>query len=146
MDTIDKENDIPDTKTEKQAKPWNLNILWMMLIAMYVFLFTSIGYIAFWEQDFNNPDKFLAKYESLREKHFQVLKLYNKDSDLSDEDIEFNAFINDYMNSANNAAGDLQELATQSFNIVLGALLAFLASTSTMVFQGNSKPPDKPKE
>lgn len=140
MDTTNETKNTPVNKTKvKNSKSWNVNKLWMILISMYLFLFISIGYIAFWEQDFNNPDKFLVKYESLREKHFQVLKSAYNDLDITNEDEEFNTFINNYMSAANDTAGDLQELATQSFNIVLGAFLAFLSATTTMVFRDNSK-------
>ncbi len=145
MDTENEMKDIPvDKEGNTSHKQLNMNTMWVILIVMYVFLFTAIVYIAFWEQDFNDPDKFLVKYETLREKHFQVIKSVYDDLDNINEDEEFNTFINNYMNAANDSAGDLQELATQSFNIVLGAFLAFLSATTTMVFQGKGKSSSKP--
>ena len=109
---------------------------------MYLFLFTGIGYIAFWEQDFNDPDKFLFKYELLREKHIEVLRNVGVEMESEKALTEFNANLNEYMKSANDAAGDLQELASQSFNIVLGAILAFLSATATTIFQGSIRQKD----
>lgn len=132
-----KKNSAPTNR--KPQKRINISHLWLMLIVVYIFLFSSIGYIAFWEQDFNDPEKFLIKYEILREKHFKVLGSSFQDLNLATEDKEFNDYINEFMKIANDTAGDLQELATQSFNIVLGALLAFLSATATMIFQDNNK-------
>lgn len=132
-------NEFPAELNNKKMNSTGYIRFWMLLMMMYALLFASIGYIAFWEQDFNNPDKFLVKYETLRQKHFEVMKTAYGDVDLVKEDEDFNLLINEYMKAANNSAGDLQELATQSFNIVLGALLAFLSASVTMVFQSNVK-------
>lgn len=144
-DLVDK-HEVPATraeeqKNEKQDASNNLGgySLWVMIMMMYIFIFCGIGYIAFWEQDFNNPDKFLMKYELLREKHFDSLKKTYGQLDSTNGDYEFNEHINDYMKNADDSAGDLQELASQSFNIVLGALLAFLSATTSIIFQGNTR-------
>jgi len=138
---------IKQRRIDKQVKANKLGgySLWLMIMLMYTFLFSGIGYIAFWEQDFNNPDKFLMKYELLREKHFDNIKKTYGQLDSINGDSEFNENINDYMKNANDSAGDLQELASQSFNIVLGALLAFLSATTSILFQANT-PKGKKKD
>ena len=135
--------EIPETpqpgRSEQKGGSVKPIVLWCMLMVMYVFMISGIGYITFWEQDFNDPEKVLMTYEDLREKHYQVLSdAYG--SDLSSiEDDSFNQLVNECIKDAINASGDLQELASQSFHIVLGAMLAFLSATATMVFQGNQR-------
>lgn len=122
----------------QKKKSINILALWFTLMSIYLGILVGIGYIAFWEQDFNDPDLVLKKYELIREKHYEISNQHVKTLDpLANE--AFNALLDEFMKDANNSAGDIQELATQSFNIVLGALLAFLSSTATMIFQRNSQ-------
>lgn len=119
--------------------------IWSVVLIIYLFLISAIGYIAFWEQDFNNPDKFLAKYENIRNKHFEVdLKAFGSlERDQRVED--FSKLIQESMETAADSAGDLQELITQSFNILLGAFLAFLSATTSIVFQSSNPEPKEKK-
>ncbi len=131
-------NKPPRPLPPKKKKDINILALWFTLMAIYMSILVGIAYIAFWEQDFNDPDKVLKKYELIRQKHYEITKQYVITADpLANE--AFNALLDEFMKDANNSAGDIQELATQSFNIVLGALLAFLSSTATMMFQRNTE-------
>ncbi len=124
--------------------------LWSVVMGTYLFLFLTIGYIAFWEQSFNKPDHIVGPYEDMWEEYLcnthgngfcdgnmETRELSESDSSpLTETDSEFRTFLNDMMKDSANNSGDEQELASQSFNIVLGAFLAFLSATATMVFQG----------
>jgi len=134
-----------DKDRHSKTRPLNRNLLWMVLLSMYVFLLSGIGYIAFWNQDFNDPGKLLGEYEELRGEYIETIKnAYSiSDSTQFNDDLfinnDFYAILNQSMESSINSAGDLQELASQSFNIVLGAVLAFLSATATMMIQNNNK-------
>ena len=136
---------IKNTQTDNNS--WTNKQLWLVLLFMYIYLLSGVGYIAFWNQDFNNTDKLLSQYEVLRTKHIEVLKKVYADSnsDLHNhfDDDGFNTMLTNSMKSTINSAGDLQELASQSFNIILGAVLAFLSATATMVFQNSFKRNEK---
>ncbi|MDW3193699.1 MAG: hypothetical protein R8G66_15115 [Cytophagales bacterium] len=131
------QNKPPRPLPPKKKKDVYILARWFTLMAIYLSILLEIAYVAFWEQDFNDPDKVLKKYELIRQKHYEITNQYVKTPDpLVNE--AFNALLDEFMKDVNNSAGDIQELATQSFNIVLGALLAFLSSTVTMIFQRNA--------
>jgi hypothetical protein len=111
----------------KKAEPM---AIWNMVLLIYLFLLVSIGYIAFWDQDFNNPRNTVGSYVSVLNEYKQINGIEGSVS--SDE---FTLIVQEVMKKNADRAGDLQELASQSFNIVLGAILAFLSGSVTMVFQ-----------
>ena len=105
--------------------------IWIFVLLIYIFLLSAIGYIAFWDQDFNKPKHKIEPY-------ITMLSDYKKQSAATESELtnsEISAIIQEIMKKDADSAGDLQELASQSFNIVLGAILAFLSASSTMVFQ-----------
>lgn len=110
------------------------SVIWCIVLLMYLFLFIGIGWIAFWDQDFNNPEITYGRIITALER----CKTNEKDKSegfcgLLPE--EYGQLLKALIEDADNSAGDLQELASQSFNIVLGAILAFLSASATMVFQ-----------
>lgn len=121
----------------------NAFAMWTVVLLMYLFILVGIGYISFWEQDFNDPENTIGTYlRVLDSKHESDGTI----SSYSDEvkamiETDFKTVIQEEMKSSADAAGDLQELASQSFNIVLGAVLAFLSATATMIFQKLSDGP-----
>lgn len=121
----------------------NSFMMWGMVLVIYLFILVGIGYISFWEQDFNDPENTIGTYlRMLDSKH----EADGSTSDYSDAvktmiETDFKAVIQEEMKNSADAAGDLQELASQSFNIVLGAVLAFLSATATMIFQKLSDAP-----
>ncbi len=108
-------------------------VQWIVISAFYLILLVSIGYIAFWEQEFNKPENTVGVY-------VKMLSDMNKSDNMVGVDSsEFQLIIKEMMKKDADSSGDLQELATQSFHILLGALLAFLSASSTMIFQNMAR-------
>ncbi|MCL1124959.1 hypothetical protein [Shewanella surugensis] len=108
--------------------------MWVMVLLVYILLLVGIGYIAFFDQDFNNPQDTIGGYIGILDEYKNSP---SNEKMLSDEDLS-NLLI-ESMKKDSEGAGDLQELASQSFNIILGAILAFLSGSVTIVFQRVSK-------
>ncbi len=102
----------------------------MAILLAYLLMLSAIGYISFWDQGFNNPDNIVVPY-------IDMLKNYQLDeTTLSEVEREkVLKIIQEVMKENVDNAGDLRELASHSFNIVLGAILSFLSGLVTMVFQ-----------
>lgn len=107
--------------------------LWITILCVYILILLGIGQIAFTKQYFNEAERMVGEFLSIKEKY----QLDDKDTDSTSELI--NALIERSADSSN----DLQELASQSFNIVLGAMLAFLSASATVVFQNQSSKKDE---
>lgn len=114
--------------------------LWSTVLLVYLLLLIAIGYIAFWDQDFNEPKNTIAPYVQIMES-FKQHSVESKGQELTEK--EFAMVLMEVMRKNADNAGDLQELASQSFNIVLGAILAFLSASATMVFQRSGGAKDK---
>ena len=108
--------------------------IWVLILVIYSLLLVFIGYIAFWDQDFNRPEYTIGRY-------IKVLNEYKQQSDIevSLSRDEVASIVSEIMSKNADNSIDLQQLATQSFNIVLGALLAFLSGSVTMVFQHSNR-------
>lgn len=104
--------------------------MWAIILSIYILLLGGIGYVAFWEQDFNKPERVVGTYIDILNKYKETTR---SNDNLSDE--ELTVLIQELMKRDADNAGDLQELATQSFNIILGAILAFLSASATLIFQ-----------
>lgn len=109
----------------------NFNV-WMVVLLVYVTVFGYIGYIAFWPMAFNDPEQTVEKYFII------VDKYANKLESVEDRNY-FRTTITGLIKESESEADDMQQLASQSFNIVLGAFLAFLSATVTTIFQGNRR-------
>jgi hypothetical protein len=109
-------------KEKVAAAKFNLrSSLWWGILIVYLYLFTSTGYLAFIQKD-SNPaldlqlDKLSASLTDETTKGFLLRVLEDEDSEHDKK----------------------AELATQSFHIVLGALLGFLsASAVSKVTEGD---------
>ncbi len=114
--------------------------IWVLILVIYSLLLVFIGYIAFWDQDFNRPEYTIGRY-------IKVLNEYKQQSDIevSLSRDEVASIVSEIMSKNADNSIDLQQLATQSFNIVLGALLAFLSGSVTMVFQHSNRIKTGPK-
>lgn len=99
--------------------------VWLVILGVHLVVLVGIGQVAFTEQYFNDADNMLGEYMQIKGEIKQEHYL----------DEETALLINSLIEKASNNAGDLQELASQSFNIILGALLAFLSASSTIIFQ-----------
>ncbi len=129
----------------KKKKPLLNNSLggmkmWLAVMFIYLLLFGYIGFIAFWPMAFNDPDNTVKKYLTILEEHQA-----KTNSAETEEGKIFKLAIEELMKKAEDSANDLQKLASQSFNIVLGAFLAFLSATVTTLFQGAGKRDDEPE-
>ncbi len=115
-------------KHDPSPNPWGGIRMWATVMVIYMMIFGYIGYIAFWPMAFNDPDNTVKKYLSILEE-FQT-----KHSAEGADTLKL--AIEELMKKADESSNDMQQLASQSFNIVLGALLAFLSATVTTIFQG----------
>lgn len=124
-------------KTEKNKtdliKPHPI-VMWLMVLLVYILLLIGMGYIAFFDQDFNNPQHTIGNYMNILDEYKHLAP---DEKVLSEED--FSALLIESMKKDSEGGGDLQELASQSFNIILGAILAFLSGSVTIIFQRVSK-------
>ncbi|NQY34206.1 MAG: hypothetical protein HRT37_04390 [Alteromonadaceae bacterium] len=130
-----------DGNNKKNLKKNNMSgisalTMWCIILAIYIVLLCAIGYIAFWEQDFNKPQNTVGSYINILSE-YKRQEAKNGSGSESTEDI--NEIIKEMMKKDADNAGDLQELASQSFNIIMGTLLAFLSSSATMVIQRSQK-------
>lgn len=105
--------------------------MWFVILGVYISIFGYIGYVAFWPMSFNDPEQTVAKY-------FEIIDQYAGKFDNVDDSNHFRDTITDLISESESEAGDMQQLASQSFNIVLGAFLAFLSATVTTIFQSNN--------
>ena len=135
----------------------NKVIMWYIVLVMYTFILLLIGYLAFYDQDFNNQEQMIKDYISEIKKIDESESTTEQTATVSAKQEERNRdainVVTEIIKKKNDSAGDLQELASQSFNIVLGALLAFLSASATMFFQDSgakrkekSSPPEKTPE
>lgn len=134
-----------DSKTisevDKTAK-FNVLPIWGVVLLIYILLLSAIGYIAFWDQDFNKPKHKIEPYITMLSEYKK--ENISTDGNISESDVDM--IIQEIMKKDADSAGDLQELASQSFNIVLGAILAFLSASATMVFQKLNEARSKKKK
>jgi len=101
--------------------------VWSIVMAVYLSVFSYTGYIAFWPMEFNDPDYTIKKY-------IEIIDQYDKNTTEGNRH-DFKPVIEQLMQKSEEAANNMQSLASQSFNIVLGSFLAFLSATVTMIFQ-----------
>lgn len=132
MTEIKNDIDNAETMPDEVNKTTSFKIMpvWVSVLVIYLFLLCAIGYIAFWDQDFNKPINKVQPYLTM------ILDYKKNSSETAPLTAgEITIIVEEIMKKDADSAGDLQELASQSFNIVLGAILAFLSASSTMVFQ-----------
>ena len=118
MDNNDDEHNV------KRSTDRKLVAVWFIILGMYILVLVGIGQVAFTKQYFNEADSMVGDFLQIKEKY-----------GIDDSETDTTQLINALIENSANASSDLQELASQSFNIVLGALLAFLSASATMVFQ-----------
>lgn len=140
-DIVNEKKDIVKETSWLKKKPgrssWGEIRMWWAVMIIYLSIFSYVGYIAFWPMDFNDPENTVKKY-------LTILKEYQAENGKTEGDT-LNLAMEELMKKAEESANDMQQLASQSFNIVLGAFLAFLSATVTMIFQsaGRKKEPDQ---
>lgn len=131
--TREKDND----KKEKKDSKSELEkfFLWLVILLVHLFLFISTGYITFYDQSFNHPEKKIEKYQLILKEHYDIYAKDTTNVNFSEFQKDFEKVVYELIKTSAKQDGDQQGLASQSFNIVLGAILAFLSATSTMIFQ-----------
>ena len=90
--------------------------LWAGILVVYMFLFLGTGYVAFLSREYNPALDIKADYIS----------------ELKDNTTRL--FIIDTLKQEAQSYQKKRELASQSFNVVLGALLGFLSASAVSVF------------
>ncbi|ROS00157.1 hypothetical protein EDC56_2793 [Sinobacterium caligoides] len=111
--------------------------MWVVVLIIYLIILLSIGYVSFWEQDFNRPELVVEPY-------VKIINEYNQQAPVGGvvSDQQLSAIIQEVMKKNAESASEVQALASQSFHIVLGAVLSFLSGSVTMISQrlsGNNK-------
>lgn len=107
--------------------------VWGVVMLVYILVFSYTGYIAFWPMAFNDPDNTVKKY-------LEIIDAY-EEKRITDVQHDFKPTMEELMKKSEAEANSMQQLASQSFNIVLGAFLAFLSATVTMIFQSKDPEP-----
>lgn len=100
-------------------------LIWFLILNIYLLALIGVGQVAFTKQYFNDPESMIGEF-------LEIKKQYK--GAISQPETEL--LIDNLMENAANSASDLQELASQSFNIILGALLAFLSTSAAVVIPG----------
>ena len=114
---------IMDAKSDRGG----LNVSWIVLLFAYGLLLLGTGYIAFFQPQYN-PASMIDDVISAQIADVNTRELTLES--LKEEGAAFKA---------------RQDLAVQSFNIVLGAVLGFLSATATQLFKSrgtSEKGPD----
>ena len=129
--TVHKNTDTQLLTTDR--KKLNLFALWRIILLVYTLLLCAVGYIAFWPQAFNKPENTTGIY-------LDILNTYQQQhtQEKGTSGNEINLLIKEMIKSDADKSGDIQELASQSFHLLIGALLAFLSSSATLCFQQKS--------
>ena len=100
--------------------------LWLIILAIYLLLFFATGYIAFFQSDSPEANK-------LTTLPFQeVSEIQDKDA----KQVRLDALKQDA-----EMFNKRRELATQSFNVVLGSLLGFLSASIAYNSMNQKKEP-----
>ena len=122
MDIKNKETEnskIESSPTERKAVLGTLPPgLWAGILVVYVSLFCSIGYVAFLAEEWNPAIDYVQMPAEINDDETKALILSELKNDAE-------------------IYKKRRELAAQSFNVVLGALLGFLSASSTSVFGRN---------
>ncbi len=118
-------NDQNDADVKPTSPAPIFGATWYILLAMYMALFAFTGHITFFTNNEystspENMVKFRTTFETPRQ--FQLFE--------------------DLITSESSNFEGVNELASQSFNVVLGALLGFLATTATLLRSEESKDDD----
>ncbi|MEW6621172.1 MAG: hypothetical protein AB1422_17875 [bacterium] len=96
----------------QRSGDFKANVMWIMILAVYMALFCATGYVAFFKYEENPAINISPKWIS----QFQDPETRKRMLDtLKDDSAMF---------------AKKRELATQSFNVVLGALLGFLSASA----------------
>ncbi len=109
----------------KESKRMKKSGMWFVVLFVYLGIFS---YIAFWPMKFNNPEHTIEKY-------FNIAQEYSGKYESSEEENHFRNTISGLIVAAQKESSNMQKLASQSFNIILGGFLAFLSATITTIFQ-----------
>lgn len=108
-----KENPQTTSEQKSEAKRVKANTLWWGILSVYLLLFVVTGYLAFGLRDVNpalsqGTDQLAAKINDEQTKTLVLATLQQEAADHKKKD----------------------DLAAQSFNIVLGSLLGFLSASA----------------
>ncbi len=100
---------------EQQNQPKRIGIVWYVVLIMYLILLGSTAYVTFFD---NNG--FASRQDTAQ----KLAQITNEDQ---------LAFFNELHENEVQNMEQINALATQSFNVVLGALLGFLSATVTIL-------------
>ena len=104
-----------DNVTKGQSVKAIVTTGWFSILIIYLVLFLGTGYIAFFPQDFNPA-------------HVSAEEINKFDSE------EMRTFVIETLKKETDIFAKKRDLAAQSFNVVLGAILGFLSASATAYF------------
>ena len=94
--------------------------LWIVILIVYMVLFASTGYVAFFTGEFNPAFDFSEEFAPSTE-YF------------GDKQGDYVSFVIDSLKQDGQMYEQKRKLASQSFNVVLGAILGFLSASAAIV-------------
>ena len=115
------DNELKNQPMEQSVKPI-VTAGWFSILVVYLVLFLGTGYIAFFPKDFNPA-------------HVKAEEINKFNSD------EMKAFVIETLKQETSIFQKKRELASQSFNVVLGAILGFLSASATAYFGVRKRQP-----
>ncbi|MCI5128143.1 MAG: hypothetical protein D3907_06495 [Candidatus Electrothrix sp. AUS3] len=116
----------PDKKINgnapSQKQKSELSTAWFVVLFIYIFLFVGTGYLTFF---YNN------EYATNQENMLKITKDYG--------DQKKYELVQKWIERDNVNYNDVNKIASQAFNVVLGAILAFLAATASKKLDFSNK-------
>lgn len=107
---------------------------WIAMLIIHAVLFCTTCFLTFFDNTFNSKERFVRIYVDTV---FKVQELSEKQREITEKNLQ------DYTKKVFDRMGDKQELASQSFHIILGALLSFLSTSTARIFANNEENQEK---
>ncbi len=98
---------------------------WKLVLAIHMFLFVLTSFLTFFNHMFHTQQESIDSYIEILQ---NIQKLDVKSADLTEKAVR------EFMKSSFDRTQDKQELASQAFHIILGAILSFLSTTAARIF------------
>lgn len=118
-----KEIQIPPKKGILQAE---LSTAWFVVLSVYILLFIGTGYLTFF---YNNT-------YATNPTNMAQIRIFDPGDEAQKEKFDI---VKDWIKRDNDGYNQVNQVASQAFNVVLGAILAFLAATASKKMPLDSK-------
>ncbi len=111
-------------KVPSQKQQSELSMAWFVVLLVYIVLFVGTGYLTFF---YNN------EYATNQANMIKIT------TDYGDSEQEKYKLVQGWIERDSDGYNQVNLVASQAFNVVLGAILAFLAATASKKLEYNSK-------